>query len=252
MYGFSGKHVVVTGGAMGIGRAIVEGFAVAGAKVVFADLNEAAGVRAQEEIRLRANHADVYFVHADLSAANGVLHFTDRAMDMLGAVDVLVNNVGVNFRSGDILEHREEDYTHSFETNIMSCIRCIRNLVPGMLERGSGSIVNISSTMGLGTAGFSAYAWSKGSLDTLTRSFALDYANRGIRINAVAPGLIATPSTQPWIDEQQDAAAAKGVPMGTVGQGHDIANAVLFLASDKAAYITGQVLYVDGGLSVGE
>lgn len=252
MIDFCGKHVVVTGGAAGIGRGIVEGFASAGAHVVFGDYNGAAGKAAEEDIKAITGNGQIGFIEADLSDRKSLSQFAAAAQDRLGHADVLVNNVGVNFRSGTIMEHTESDFIQSYHSNIMSCVRCIQHFLPGMLQRRSGSVISISSTMALGAAGFSAYAWSKGSIETLTRTLALDHAADGIRFNAVAPGLIATPSTLPWINNQSNAAKQKGVPMGIVGAPEDIAHAVMFLSSDKASYITGQVLYVDGGLSVGE
>jgi len=247
---FAGKRIVVTGGASGIGRGIVDAFAEAGADVVFADLDEQAG-QAVCEAHPAAGRGNVGFIAADLSDVRAVDEFVKSALQRLGHIDVLVNNVGVNFRSGTILSHHEADFARTYETNVMSYVRCVQGFLPSMLSRG-GAVVGISSTMALGAAGFSAYAWSKGSIDLLTRTLALEYAEAGVRFNAVAPGLIVTPSTMPWINEQQDAAQAKGVPMRKVGTPRDIAEAVLFLSSDRASYITGQVLYVDGGLSVGE
>lgn len=249
---FAGRHVVVTGGAMGIGRGIVESFAAEGASVVFADRNGEAGAEACEEICRNSGNPRIAFVQADLSQPDGVNALAACVNERLGHADVLVNNVGVNFRGGDILQHSEEDFANTYQTNIMSCVRCIQAFLPRMLERERGSVVSISSTMALGAPGFSAYSWSKGSVDTLTRTLALEYAAAGIRFNAVAPGLVATPATLPWMESQTDPADAKGIPMRRAGTPRDIAEAVMFLASDRASYITGQILYVDGGLSVGE
>ncbi|MFC4600516.1 SDR family NAD(P)-dependent oxidoreductase [Cohnella hongkongensis] len=249
---FAGKRVVVTGGAMGIGRGIVEAFAEAGATVVFADRNGSAGEETAKAIASSSCGGEVEFIQADLSNPTQMREFIDKAVGLLGYADVLVNNVGVNYRSGGILSHTEADFHASYQTNVMSCVRCVQGFLPGMMDRGRGAVVSVSSTMALGAPGFAAYAWSKGSIDTLTRTLALEYAASGIRFNAVAPGLIDTPATRPWIERQPHPADAKGVPMRTVGTPLDIANAVLFLGSEKAAYITGQVLYVDGGLSVGE
>ena len=249
---FQDKHVVVTGGALGIGRAIVEAFAGEGAHVAFADIDEESGKKTCKEVYELTGNPQVMFYRADLSDGQEVCGFVEYVLRWLEYVDVLVNNVGINFKSGNILEHSIDDFQKTLDLNVMSYIRCIKGFLPTMVQKKQGVIINISSTMAFGAPGFPAYSMSKGSIVTLTKSLALDHASQNIRVNAVAPGLIETPATQPWINQQKNAAQAKGVPMGIVGKPQDIANAVLFLASEKASYITGHVLVVDGGLSIGE
>ena len=249
---FNNKIVVITGGASGIGKGIVNAFAKNGAKIFFADINEQLGLITQEEIILATGNHQIEYVKADLSNKVDVRNLVNYILGKEGFIDVLINNAGVNLRSGSILEHDSADFERTFRINVLSDILMIQGFLPSMIKRKKGAIINISSTMSYGAEGVSAYATSKGSINTLTKSLALDHARDGIRINAVAPGLISTPATEKWISEQEDPAKAKGVPMGTVGTPEDIANAVLFLASDKAAYITGHILVVDGGLSVGE
>lgn len=249
---FANRRVVVTGGALGIGRGVVEAFAAQGADVLFADVDEETGHRTMENVRKVSPHAGVRFVRADLSDGDEVARFAAEALNRLGRVDVLVNNVGANFKQGDILSHAIGDFEKTLQLNLFGAIRCIQSFLPSMLQSGKGAIVNLSSTMALGAKGFSAYTVSKSGINALTQTLALEYADRGVRFNAVAPGAVQTPATQSWIDTSANPAAEKGIPMKRLGTVKEIADAVLFLASDRASYITGQVLVVDGGLTVGE
>jgi len=249
---FQGYRVVVSGGASGIGRAIVEAFAAEGASVVFVDLNADQGEQVRKQAIALTGNPRIAFIVADLSDEHETARAAEMALRELGEVDVLVNNVGGNFRSGNVLQHSVEDFRRTFQLNVFSSVGLIRGLIPSMIARRKGAIINISSTMSAGAAGFSAYASTKGAINALTSALALDHAADNIRVNAIAPGLIATPLNQAWIDEQEDAAKVKGIPMNRVGKPEEIATVTLFLASDKSSYLTGQVLTVDGGMTVGE
>jgi len=249
---FLGKKIVVTGGAAGIGKGIVTAFAFEGGAVVFGDINQSAGEATCQETIAASGNRQVSFFPVNLLNEKEITGFAQQALSELGSVDVLVNNVGENFAEGTILQHSLDSFDKTYALNIRCAVQCIQSFLPGMQSKKNGAIVFISSTMALGARGYSAYSLSKAALNSLTVTLALDHALENIRVNAVAPGLIATPRTQAWIDSQKDAATAKGVPMGTVGTPEDISQAVLFLASDRARYITGQVLVVDGGLTIGE
>ncbi len=249
---FSNRVVVVTGGASGIGKGVAEAFALEGAKVFFADVNEDLGLKTYYNIMMACPGEEVVFKKADLSKSEEAMSFINHILDAAGYVDILVNNAGVNLKAGSILEHEIEDFKNTYNLNVYGYIYCIKGFLPSMIERKKGVIINISSTMASGAKNYSAYASSKGCIEVLTKSLALDHACDNVRINAVAPGIIDTPATHDWILEQEDAAAVKGVPMGKVGLAKDVANAVLFLSSDRASYITGHTLVVDGGLTIGE
>jgi NAD(P)-dependent dehydrogenase (short-subunit alcohol dehydrogenase family) len=169
------------------------------------------------------------------------------------SVDVLINNAGANFVKGSLEEHTLQLYQKTMDTNMMSYFLFAKFFIPNMVKHETGCVINIASTMGLrGAQDHLAYTISKGANITFTQSLALDYASCGIRINAIAPGLIDTPATEDWIKSQEDPGKAKGVPLGRAGTSEEIAHAAVFLASEEASYITGTVLVVDGGLSVGE
>lgn len=246
------KIVVVSGGASGIGKGIVNAFSKEGAKVIFADIHEENGWNTQEEIKKETNNPHVDFFKADFSIEEDIKKFSDFIINKYDKVDILINNIGVNIKSGRLTDVELDVYEKVFKINVLSSITLTKLLLPSMMKERKGSIINISSTMSLGTKNDLAYSASKGYINTMTKSLALDYAKDQIRFNAIAPGIIETPATQPWILQQKDPAESKGVPMGKVGKPEDIANAALFLSSEKASYITGHILVVDGGLTVGE
>lgn len=249
---FLNKVVAVTGGASGIGAGIVKAFAQEGANVIFADIDKDKGLKTEEETKKETNNENVFFVETDLSVTEDIIRFTDFILNKYNYLDVLVNNVGVNIKSGKLTEVELDVYEKVFKINALSSVFVTQKLLPVMIKKKKGSVINLTSTMSLGTKNDLAYSASKGYINTMTKSMALDYAKDKIRFNAIAPGIIDTPATQPWIQQQEDPAKSKGVPMGVVGKPEDIANAALFLASDKASYITGHILVVDGGLTVGE
>ncbi|MBA2357912.1 MAG: glucose 1-dehydrogenase [Actinobacteria bacterium] len=237
----AGKHAIVTGGGSGIGRAISRRFATEGAAVVVADL---IGERAEEvavEIGGTAVQADVT-VAADVA----------RLVESAGRVDVLVNNAGGGM-ADDLLEITEEQWDADVNLNLKSAFLCSKALLPGMIERGSGVIVNVSSVNGMAFFANEPYSAAKAGLINLTRSMAVRYGRHGIRAVAIAPGTIRTPLWQERIDKEPAIfdRLVRWYPLRRVGEPEDVANAVAFLASDDASWITGEVLRVDGGLLAG-
>ncbi len=236
-----GRTAIVTGGGSGIGRAIARRFAAEGGAVVVADL---VGERAEEvaaEIGGTAVQADVT-VAADVS----------RMVDAAGRIEVLVNNAGGGM-ADDLLEISEEEWDTDVTVNLKSAFLCSKAVLPGMIERGAGVILNISSVNGMAFFANEPYSAAKAGLINLTRSMAVRYGKHGIRAVAIAPGTIRSPLWQERIDKEPAIfeRLVRWYPLGRVGEPEDIANAAVFLASDDAAWITGEVLRVDGGLLAG-
>ena len=240
-----GKVALVTGGARGIGRAIAERLGGAGADLALFDVVDEAAVTAGElagklEVRARA-----YKVNVTDSAA--VDEAVGKAVADLGRLDVLVNNAGVT-RDGLIMRMKDEDWDLVLNINLKGAFLCTRAASRQMLKQRSGRIVNIASVVGLmGNAGQANYSSSKAGLIGLTKSCAKEFASRGVTVNAVAPGYIRTAMTDKLTEEQRGK-MLQLVPLARLGEVADVAAAVAFLASDDAAYVTGQVLVVDGGM----
>jgi len=236
-----GKRALVTGGGSGIGRATCRRFAAEGATVVVADL---VGERAEEvgaEIGGMAIQADVT-VAADVA----------RMVEAAGRIDVLVNNAGGGF-ADDLLEISEEEWDTDVEVNLKSAFLCSKAVLPGMIERKSGVIVNITSVNGIAFFANEPYSAAKAGLISLTRSMAVRYGKHGIRAVAIAPGTIRSPLWQERVDKEPAIfeRLVRWYPLGRVGEPEDVANAAAFLASDDASWISGDVLRVDGGLLAG-
>lgn len=235
----AGKTALITAAGQGIGRAIAEMFAKEGASVVATDINEAA---LAELSGVRTRLLDVRSP-ADIAAVSkGV-----------GPLDVLVNCAGI-VTGGNILESTEEDWAASFDLNVTSMYRIIRAILPGMIEHGGGSIVNISSVAGSikGVPNRCVYGTTKAAIIGLTKSVATDFIAAGIRCNAICPGTVATPSLEARLRATGDYAAARAAfiqrqPMGRLGEASEVAALALYLASDEAAFTTGQCHIIDGG-----
>ena len=237
----AGKRAIVTGGGSGIGRAISRRFAAEGATVIVADL---VGERAEEV----AAEIGGTGVQADVTIAADV----GRLVDGAGSVDVLVNNAGGGM-ADDLLEISEEEWDTDVEVNLKSAFLCSKAVLPGMIERGSGVILNISSVNGMAFFANEPYSAAKAGLISLTRSMAVRYGKHGIRAVAIAPGTIRSPLWQERVDKEPAIfeRLVRWYPLGRVGEPEDVANAAAFLASDDASWITGEVLRVDGGLLAG-
>jgi 3-oxoacyl-[acyl-carrier protein] reductase len=241
---FAGKVAVVTGGASGIGRATVLGFAQEGAKVVIVDLSPAGEELAQQ---IRADGGDAIFIQSDVSKSEPVQAMIKKAIDTYGQIDILINNAGIT-RDNLIMKMKDEDWDLVLSVNLSSAFHCSKAVTRPMMKKRAGRIINLASVVGLaGQAGQTNYAASKGGIIAFTKSLARELGSRNITVNAVAPGFIKTRLTDVLSQEMVDLTVAN-TPLGRLGEVEDVAKAILFLASDDAAFITGQVLTVDGGL----
>jgi NAD(P)-dependent dehydrogenase (short-subunit alcohol dehydrogenase family) len=245
------KHpvVLVTGALTGIGRAAALAFAKEGSRIVVSGRHEEAGQALATE--LRALGAEAEFVRADVRHEDDVRELVDRAVARFGRLDVAVNNAGTEGRPGPVTEQSADSYAATFDTNVLGTLLSMKHELRVMQGQGSGSVINISSTYGhLGARGASVYSASKHAVEGLTRSAALEAAGSGVRVNAVAPGPTETAMLDRFTGSaERKAGLVAGVPLQRVGAPHEIANAILFLASDKSSFTTGQVLAVDGGKS---
>ncbi len=241
---------LVTGGGSGIGRAIAERFAREGAQVVAADryLDRAEETAA----RITAAGGAALGVEADVAHRAAVEAMVKRAIDAYGRVDVLVNNAGLSV-GDDILTFDEATWDLNLAVVLKSVFLCSKAVLPAMLDRGRGVILNIGSVNGLTAVGEEAYSAAKAGMINLTQNMALKYGERGVRVNCLCPGSIRTPIWGARVAEDPrifDKLAA-WYPLGRVGEPEDVANAALFLVSDEASWITGVALPVDGGLTAG-
>ena len=247
------KVAIVTGAATGIGEASATALAQAGASVVFADIDEDAG-RAKVEA-LAASGLDVAFQRADVRVTGDVEALIAATVKRFGRLDILVNNAAVAI-AGKVAEISEEDWNQVLNTNLTSVWRGMHFAIPHMLEQGGGSIINMSSAQALmGFSAWSAYAAAKGGINALVRQTAVDYSPHNIRVNAIAPGTINTPMNMRIAEEADDGEAlmaewASRHAAGRIGEPAEVAALVVFLAGDDAAFITGEVIRVDGGLVI--
>lgn len=239
------KTAIVTGSAQGIGKAIALALAKAGANVVVSDVNlEQAQQTAREVEALGTKSLAVKCNVADAAEVDALVK---QAQEAFPAIDILVNNAGVT-RDNLMMRMSEQDWDLVLSVNLKGAFLMTKAVSRVMMRQRSGRIINMASVIGvMGNAGQANYAASKGGLIALTKSTAKEFASRNVTCNAVAPGFIETAMTAKLSDEVKQT-YAKGIPLGRMGGPGDVAGAVLFLASDAAAYVTGQVLHVDGGL----
>lgn len=241
-----GKVAVVTGGSRGIGRQIVETFLTNGATVHY--LSRSAG-DSLEEFQSRFGAERVTHHAVDVSDESAVTAAIDAILKQHDGVDILVNNAGIT-KDGLIMRMSAEDWRSVIDVNLASAFFTSKALTRHMIKRRSGAIINISSVVGLiGNGGQANYAASKAGLIGLTKSLAREVGSRSVRVNAIAPGFIETEMTDKLNDQQRDTLTAQ-IPMGRIGSAEEVANVCVFLASELASYITGEVITVGGGLAM--
>ena len=242
---FVNKVALVTGAARGIGRAVALLFASEGANVVAVDVNQEAVLRLADEIEQKGREA--IGAQADISEFFEVERVVEAAISHFGRIDILVNNAAI-IRRGSFLEHSREDWEQVLKVNLGGTFNCTRAVVPHMVKQGSGKIVNVTSVAGkIGDiTAAPSYGTSKGAVNTFTKSLARDLASNGINVNAVAPHAIETDMSREWPEEKRRA-VIESIPLKRMGKPEDVADAVAFLASDAASFITGEILDVNGG-----
>jgi NAD(P)-dependent dehydrogenase (short-subunit alcohol dehydrogenase family) len=243
-----GKIALITGALTGIGRATAFAFADEGTAVVVAGRHDDAGIALANE--LRALGVEAEFVRADVRREEDVRNLVDKTVARFGRLDVAVNNAGTEGRPGPVTEQTTDSYAAMFDTNVLGTLLSMKHELRVMQPQSSGSIINISSTMGeRGAANLSLYTASKHAVEGLTKSAALEAAAFGVRINAVAPG----PTDTAMLDRltggtpEKKSAFYAAVPLKRGGKPEEIADAIVFLASEKASFITGQIVRINGG-----
>ena len=239
--------VLITGALTGIGRATAIAFAREGARLIVSGRREEAGQALAKE--LRGLVAEAEFVKADVHNEADVRTLVDHAVTRFGRLDVAVNNAGTEGQSGPLIEQTAENYAATFDSNVLGVVLSLKHELRVMVPQRRGSIINVSSVAGrIGFAGASIYVASKHAVEGLTKSAALEAAPAGVRVNAVAPGPIETPMLNRFVGSPQNKERfLKLIPLQRAGEAEEIAQTILFLASDKAAYVTGQSYVVDGG-----
>jgi len=243
-----GNKAIITGGAQGIGKEIVVSFLREGAAVYFVDLR-ASEFLSEYESLAEAHGGSVHFKECNVADEAQVDSVTKEILDESGGIDTLVNNAGIT-RDGLIFRMTMQNWMDVINVNLTSAFLMSKALARSMIKQRSGSIINISSIVGVhGNAGQVNYSSSKAGLLGLTKSLAQEVGGRSVRVNAVAPGFIRTAMTDKLSDEQREA-LRKQIPMVRLGEPAEVAKVVLFLASDLASYVTGQVILIDGGMGM--
>lgn len=244
-----GKVAIITGAGSGIGQACAWAMACEGARVAILDLNAESARRTSDE--LVANGGDAASFAVNVSDEAQVTDAISQIAALFGRIDILHNNAGIPARR-PVAEEDEQRWQSCVDVNLKSVFLCSKHVIPHLLQRG-GSIINTSSVTGItGVRNRAAYSATKGAMVALTRNMALDYAQHQIRVNCVCPGFTRTPLADALLQDPQKERRLVGMhPLGRLGTPQDVANAVVFLASDLASWITGQALIVDGGFSAG-
>jgi len=252
MADFKNKVVLITGGASGIGRAAALAFAKKGANVVVSDLAETGG---QDTVRMILGMGgDAVFVRADVSNLNEVTDLIQQAVDSYGSVDIAVNNAGYQGVRARTAEYPGLEWQRVIDINLTGVWTCMKFELDQMVQQGSGVIVNLASVAGLvGFPGHSAYAASKHAVVGLTKTAALEYIRKGIRINAVCPGFTDTPMVQRVMEEDPEYGQrlVGHIPARRLGTPEEVAAAILYLCDDQAGFVTGHCLVLDGGVTAG-
>ena len=242
----AGSVVLITGALTGIGRATAFAFAREGAKVVISGRHETQGLQLVNELEKLGTEA--LFIKADVRFDQEIKTVVDGTMARFGRLDIAVNNAGTEGKPGPIVEQTEESYAATFDTNVRGTLLSMKHELRVMLQQGSGSIINISSTFGSRAgAGASVYVGSKHAVEGMTKAAALEGARFGVRVNAVAPGPIETGMLERFTGTPEAyAKMAQGVPMKRLGKPEEVAQAIVFLGSAKTPFLSGQILAVDG------
>lgn len=249
----TGEVALVTGGASGIGAAMVELFAAEGAAVVLADVNRDLGQQIAQSVRNEDRKCQ--FVPCDVSVAKDVERAVAAAVDSFGKLTVAALNAGIDV-VGTVVDTSEEDWWHCLRVNLGGVYLGMKYAIPAMLEAGHGSVVATASIQALlGFRAYAAYAAAKGGIIGLTHQAAVDYGPRGIRVNAICPSTVLTPMCDPELAQSEDPKAliqawAAPHPLGRIGMPIDIAQAALYLASSESSWVTGQALAIDGGVTI--
>jgi NAD(P)-dependent dehydrogenase (short-subunit alcohol dehydrogenase family) len=246
----TGKVAIVTGASAGIGRATASALATAGAKVVVADVDMARGEQVASDINDKGGTA--VFIRTDVTDDHSVAALVAETVERFGGLDVAFNNAGIEGTPAPTAECTPENWQRTIAVNLTGVWSCMRHEIPRMLERGGGSTVNMSSVAGLvGFATIPAYTASKHGVAGLTKTAALEYAEQGIGVNAVCPGVIDTEMIDRFTGGQPEAEAAMLAtePVGRLGHPEEIADAVVWLCSDRSSFVTGQAIAVDGGFT---
>jgi NAD(P)-dependent dehydrogenase (short-subunit alcohol dehydrogenase family) len=247
---FQGRVAIVTGGTSGIGRAAAIAYARAGAKVVVAGRRAAEG---EETVRLiRAQRGEALFVPTDVAQHAQVKKLVGRTLEQFGRLDFAFNNAGIEQVPTPFLEQDEETYDRVMDINVKGVWLSMKYEIPAMLKAGGGAIVNTSSALGvIAFAGVEVYVASKHAVIGLTKSAALEYGKQGIRVNAVLPAVIETDMYERFTGEKPEMQAAMAAlhPIGRIGTSEEVADAVIWLSSDKSSFVTGHSLLVDGGFT---
>jgi len=247
---FTGKVAIVTGSGRGIGKAIAMKLAENGATLVINDVGDSAPAE-QTVAEIKNLNRQAMAIMADVSSSTDVTKMMETAIAAYGKVDILVNNAGIT-RDQLTMKMTDEEWDKVLAIDLKSVFLCTRAVLRPMLKQRSGRIISMSSVVGIiGNAGQANYAAAKAGIIGFTKTIAKEVASRGITVNAVAPGFIDTPMTQ-VLPEERKQALMNNIPLGYLGTPRDIAETVAFLASEEARYITGQVISVDGGISLGK
>jgi len=247
-----GKVAVITGGTSGIGLATAILFAKEGAKVVIASRDNEAGKFALEQIK--SNNGEAIFVKTDVSNEEEVKVLIAESLRRYKKIDILFNNAGIELQK-PVTETSNEELAKVIDINLKGVFYGCKYAIPYMIRNGGGSIINTASVAGLvGFSNLAAYSASKGAVVALTKQIAIDYAKKNIRVNCICPGVIATPMVERFIAKSPNPEETRRQlneihPIGRIGKAEEVANAVLFLASDESSFITGHSLVIDGGLS---
>jgi 3-oxoacyl-[acyl-carrier protein] reductase len=245
MIDLTGRVAIVTGASRGIGRETAVALAAAGADVALMARDVEKLRSAAEDVERQGRRALV--IKADVAISGEVEEAAARAKSEFGKIDILVSNAGIT-RDALLVRMKLEDWDSVINTNLTGSFNCARAVLPHMIKARYGRIINITSVMGqMGSAGTANYSAAKAGIIGFTKAVAREVASRGITVNAVAPGFIDTAMTQ-VLDEKRQHQILQMIPLGRIGRSHDVAAGVLFLASDEAGYITGQILNINGGL----